>query len=139
MTNNGLSNKIVTSKVVEKRQEIDNEESQHKAQRETKQTRNLIIADSNRKYLIDDVNTKTSEWSQIDNIYTVEALEGLVKEGGLELLQPFDHVYILQGTNKGEDDLITAQRLMDIATYIFKETKEKTLPVIIQLPQWDHH
>ncbi len=101
------------------------------------QQKTLIIADSNRRSLINHVATVNNEWSPINTKYTVESLEKLVKEEGEDLIQPFAIAYILQGTNNiknGEDGLKTAERVLDITDKITKMTVNKSIPVIIQLP-----
>ena len=58
----------------------------------------LLIADSNRKYLIPELNKGPEEWSHTDEIFTIEQLNKTSKDDEFKK-ENFDAIYIMQGTN----------------------------------------
>ena len=126
-------------KIAEKDSDHDDSNMTLEVEAPAPKKRGLLIADSNRKHIVPDLEDDDSnEWAHTDNLFTVKKLSEAVDDNLLAMDDgDFDAVYIMQATNdlvrNGDDGIKIAKKLAQTVREM-KEKFKNTRIVAVEIP-----
>ena len=91
-------NDMILSRYIEQTENVNREKEAPKEDKA--KAKCMLVADSNRQYLIEHIDSTETEWLIADDIYRVEQLKNFFSDkSNAEIFQSQDAIIIMQGTN----------------------------------------
>ena len=95
-------------------------------------TRNLLIANSNRRQVLPYLNHDQEEWDHIEDIFTIDMVDDCLREKNY-IRQEYDSIYIMMGTNDikhNKDKMRAAKQLVTVVKETRKQKPQTSIKIL---------